>query len=177
MAALNGLTWKEAANGRQVDGVTGATLTSLAMREAILHRLGGGTGSLRFPEPLSVADVQSLLPHAMHTKAVRVEQDENDSAWWHAYDAQHDVIASILRTSPAADNVVGYQGPTEARIAMDRDGRVIRIALGKSYDNEPYVSYVRDDEYFSTLFNELLLAELARLDLVEAEVEGVSARP
>jgi hypothetical protein len=48
------------------------------------------------------------------------------------------------------------------------------MALGKSYDNEPYVSYVRDDQYFATLFNDLRVDELANLNLEEAEVEGVS---
>ena len=48
------------------------------------------------------------------------------------------------------------------------------MAVAKSYDNEPYVTYVRDDAYFRSLFNGLELGELSELDLFEHGVEGVS---
>jgi hypothetical protein len=48
------------------------------------------------------------------------------------------------------------------------------MLLGDSYDNEPYVSYVRDSAYFGKAFHGLSLSELARLDLDQAGVEGVS---
>ncbi len=174
MSSLNGLSWEQAAAERTVDGVTGATLTSLAMREAILARLGGGLASLRFPEPLTIDIIRTRLPASIQTRAARVEQDQDFAARWHVLDSQGDELATVLRTSPAADNVVGYQGPTDTLIAMDHEGRVIGIVLGKSYDNEPYVTYVRDDEYFTTRFDGLIVEELASLDLQEAEIEGVS---
>ena len=77
-------------------------------------------------------------------------------------------------TGPAADNIIGYQGPTEAYIGLGRDGRILGVALGRSYDNEPYVDYVRDDTYFRQHFNRYSVAELGQLDLKKAQVEGVS---
>ncbi|QDU47551.1 Putative electron transport protein YccM [Symmachiella dynata] len=152
-----------------VDAVSGATLTSLAITEAVMHRLGGAAESLRFPQPLTLADAQQLFP-----TATALKKDESSPALWHVQAADEQPLGTLLRTSPAADNIVGYQGPTETRIAFDPHGRVIGIALGNSYDNEPYVTYVREDEYFLSLFNDLNLDRLATLDLQEANVEGVS---
>ena len=167
--SLDGLSWKEAAKQAGIDGVSGATLTSLAIREAIIHRLSGNRRSLRFPDPLSVSDARSLFK-----SATAIRQDADCPSLWHVRGNTGGEIGTILRTSPAADNIIGFQGPTETRIGFGSGGRIIGIAIGNSYDNEPYVTYVRDDRYFLTLFNGLLLDELARLDLEEAEVEGVS---
>ena len=54
MSSYDGLTWREAAAQHRVDGVSGATLTSLAMVESISHRLGNPCPSLRFPDELAV---------------------------------------------------------------------------------------------------------------------------
>ena len=169
LRSFNGSTWEEASALTKIDAVSGATLTSLAIQESIIHRLSGGRPSLRFPDPLTVVDARAVLETA-HS----VEQDEVHSSLWYVKDKRGEEIGSILRTSPFADNVIGYQGPTETRICFDFGGQIVGISLGKSYDNEPYVTYVRKDDYFLTLFNELELDELASLDLQEAQVEGVS---
>ncbi len=59
-------------------------------------------------------------------------------------------------------------------VASDREDRVIGIHIRRSYDNEPYVGYVRDEAYFRERFNGLTLQELAKVDMDELEVEGVS---
>ncbi len=169
LTSLNSLTWNEAASASQVDGVSGATLTSLAIRESIIYRLGGGRESLRFPEPLAIEKVRSLFADTSS-----ISQDQSQPSLWLVLNREQTQIGTVLRTSPAADNLVGYQGPSETLIGFDMAQRVVGIVLGKSYDNEEYVTYVREDEYFATLFNGLLLEELAGLDLEAAEVEGVS---
>ncbi len=169
LQSFNGMTWEQAAGATQVDAVSGATLTSLAIRESIIFRLSGGRPSLRFPEPLTVNDARQLFE-----SAVFVQPDAKQPSLWYVKDKSGAAVGSILRTSPHADNIIGYQGPTETLIGFDTGGRVIGITLGHSYDNEKYVTYVREDEYFLTLFNELLLGELAGLNLEEAGVEGVS---
>lgn len=169
MHALDGRSWQQAARPTDVDAVSGATLTSLALLEAIAQRLGGEQPSLRFPDPIQLAEAQRLFPSAK-----RVECDHQHAALWHISGEQGASLGSILRTSPAADNIVGYQGPTEAMIGFDTSGKVIGVALRKSYDNDEYVTYVREDEYFLTLFNDLMLGDLATLDLQQHGVEGVS---
>lgn len=169
LGAFNGMTWKEAASNYDIDAVAGATLTSLAIQESIIFRLSGGRPSLRFPNPLLLEQAQSLFE-----SADAIERDANHSSLWHVKNSQNQPVGTILRTSPHTDNIVGYQGPTEALIGFNSAGRVVGISLGRSYDNEQYVSYVREDTYFLSLFNQLNLSELASLDPMEAEIEGVS---
>ncbi|MDH3719476.1 MAG: FMN-binding protein, partial [Planctomycetota bacterium] len=169
LGRMRGRTRQKAAAGGDIDAVSGATLTSLAIQEGIMHRLGSSQPSLRFPDPLTADDVRPLF-----AAADALEADPVHRSLWQVRDGQGGRVGSVLRTSPAADNVVGYQGPTETLIGFGKDGRVVGISLVNSYDNEEYVTYVREDEYFLTLFNGLVLDELARLDLQAAAVEGVS---
>ncbi len=169
LKSFNGLTWEQAVAPTRVDGVSGATLTALAIRESVIFRLSGGRPSLRFPDPLAVDDAQQLFE-----AAAAVEQDAAHTSLWLVKDEHGAEIGSILRSSPHADSIIGYQGPTDTLIGFGPDGRIVGISLGNSYDNAEYVTYVREDEYFLSLFNELALDELARLDLEAAEVEGVS---
>lgn len=171
LAPLIGLSATEAvAAMSEVDAVSGATLTSMAIQEAVALRLGGERRSFRFPEPLTAEDARMLFP-----EAAAVRQHQRHASLWEIHDLQGAPLGQLLRTSPAADNIVGYQGPTETLIGLDPQGRIVGVRLRKSYDNEPYVGYVAEDEwYFLTLFNDMTLEELARLDLAEAEIEGVS---
>jgi len=169
LKSFNGKTWKEASAAIQVDAVSGATLTSLAIQEAIIFRLSGGQPSLRFPDPITLEQAQALFE-----TAASLAPDTSTQLLWRVFDTDGAEIGSLLRTSPFADNIVGFQGPTETLIGFDVGGQVVGISLGKSYDNEEYVTYVREDEYFLSLFNELQLQELAVLNLEEAQVEGVS---
>jgi hypothetical protein len=152
-----------------VDGVSGATLTSVAIRESIVHRLGGTAKSLRFPNPPQLELVQELFP-----EAVVLEPDDDFYWMWQVRTELGTIPGRILRTTPSADSVRGYQGPTDCLIGFDLTWNVVGIRPGKSYDNEEYVYYARVDDYFLNLFNGKELSELARLDLNEAEVEGVS---
>jgi hypothetical protein len=103
-----------------------------------------------------------------------VQADDALSALWHVRGAGGTEIGRIVRTTPAADDVVGYQGPTETLIGLDANGKIIGLAVGRSFDNEPYVGYVREEPYFLEFFNGRTLAELSKTDLAEAGVEGVS---
>lgn len=167
-AQWTGLTSQEAARAN-VDGVTGATLTSLAIVQGLQKRLGAATVATKFPQPLTVEDAQKLFP-----SAAAVTLDTVISSLWHASDAAGQPVGSVLRTSPAADEIIGYQGPTESRIGIAPDGSLTAVTVGASFDNEPYVTYVRDDDYFRSLFAKHKLPELAQLDLQAAGVEGVS---
>jgi Na+-translocating ferredoxin:NAD+ oxidoreductase RnfG subunit len=191
LAAYRGLTRAEAAAGPPVDAVSGATLTSLAIATAISQRLGGAERSLRFPAPLTVEQVRPLFP-----PAAAIAPDPEFPSLWHVTDESGGELGCVLRTSPAADNIVGYQGPTESLLGLTRQSsartpaaaepraaaapdlaeswEVTGVLVGRSYDNEPYVGYVREDRYYFKLFTGRTLADLARRDLKGEGVEGVS---
>lgn len=151
--------------------VTGATLTSAAIAQGVMAKLGQSAGtSLRFPDEITLAEVQTLLPEATALRPAP------------GYPGGHEVlskeqkkIALAVRTSPVTDTVIGYKGPTDTLMLLDPDGLVLKkIALRRSYDTKRYVAYVTGDSYFLNLFNDRPLEALAEMDFEKAKVEGVS---
>ena len=176
LQSLVGRSQQDLLSLQDVDAVSGATLTSYAILESIRFRVSklstNGAGpsrltSLKFPEPPRLEDVR-LLYH----DAAKVEPDADSTIVWNVLGADNAEIGRLLRASPAADNNVGFQGPTDVLIAVDKQFVVTGIAVGVSYDNEPYVGYVREDEYFRELFNGRDPSSLATID--GNTVEGVS---
>lgn len=170
MERFNGRTWKEAARSTDVDAVSGATLTSLAIAEGVLLRLSGDKPSLRFPRPLTLEETMSVFTNAASLRepsAVRTGRAVVDEAGR--------ILGIVVRTSPEADAVIGYQGPTDTLLALDADASTVKgIRLRSSYDNQPYVRYVTEDRYFMERFNGKRVDELAEIDLDDTGVEGVS---
>ncbi|PQO35440.1 FMN-binding protein [Blastopirellula marina] len=167
--SLDGLSRDEVLARTDFDAVSGATLTSLAMIEAVQRRLGGAQKSLKFPDPPQLEVVRKLF-----AEAELLEPDVSYPALLHVQSKDGEPLGKLLRTSPAADNLVGYQGPTEMLVALDADDKVIGMALSRSYDNEPYVDYVRTDDYFLELLNDESIFGLAETDVGELQIEGVS---
>ena len=151
------------------DAVAGSTLTCHAIREALAHRLGGTAAASRFAEPPALADLQRV-----YSGAARIEVDAGDAAVIRVHDDAGIPLGWALRTSPAADRVIGYQGPTDAAVCFDTTGRVAGVIVAASYDNEPYVGYVRDDRAFRKLWRGMTISEVAGLDPDDTGVEGVS---
>ncbi|WP_197452092.1 FMN-binding protein [Rosistilla carotiformis] len=168
MTSLNGLNW-QAASQPQVDAVSGATLTSLAIIDGIARRLGGANPSSRFPELITVEEAKAFFP-----EATGLTDDPQKPSLQIVQDAQGTELGKVLRTSPHADNMIGYQGPTDTLIALDPEHRIVGAAIRHSFDNEPYVRYVKEDEYFFNIFKGFSLADIAELDVVDAGIEGVS---
>ncbi|MDB6072562.1 MAG: 4Fe-4S binding protein, partial [Verrucomicrobiaceae bacterium] len=159
----------DAKNGR-VDGVSGATLTSSAIAEGVLQKLGSKGPSLRFPEEITLAEVRDLDAHAASLRRSAVKADQ-----WEVLDEAGKLIGITVRTAPTSDSVVGYKGPTDTLMLLDAEGRKVRgIRMRKSYDTKRYVGYVTDDSYFLRLFNEMPVDKLAALDFKQAKIEGVS---
>lgn len=184
LGALNGNNPSELQRMADVDVVSGATLTCFAILEGIRYRLQNSVPdrskllkpphSLRFPDPPQIEEVRVLFPNA---DAISVSTEPN--AHWAVLKKDEETderqqIGSLIRTSPASDNIIGYQGPTDTLIGVDSSGVVLGIAVGKSYDNEPYVGYVREDSYFRKRFNSLSIHELSEIDMGKERIEGVS---
>ena len=168
--SFNGLTAEGAARLDDVDAVSGATLTSLAIVEGVVHRLGGTKRPGRFPSELDAAKATNIFP-----QAATIGVSGADPRLLEAKDPSGASIGLLARTTPHADKVMGYRGPTDALIALESDGRTIKgLALNESYDNQPYVRYVAEDEYFLNYFNGWTLEQLAATNLFDAQVEGVS---
>ena len=169
LATWNGLSWDEAARIPKVDAVSGATLTSLAIVEGLTLRLGGQRPSLRFPDDLQIHEITPHLPAAV-TLRPRADQPIVTDI----FDHEDRLIGFAIRTTPAADSEIGYQGPTDTLLVFDSSPKVAGMSLRKSYDNDPYVGYVRDEASFTGLFVGRSLPELSKLDPKAEGIEGVS---
>jgi len=169
MTSFDGLSWEEARDRRDIDAVSGATLTSLAIAEGIIHRLGGAPHSYRFPDPLRVDEVRGFFP-----PAERLAPREDRPGMFAVEDALGNRLGYVTRTSPMGDNLIGFQGPSDTLIALDEEDRVLGIAIRRSYETPEYVGWVKDEDPFMTRFNGLRFNELASMDLFEAQIEGVS---
>ncbi len=150
----------------KIDAVSGATLTSLALAEGVLKRIGGNRPSLLFPQPLTVDEVKNWFPKA---QSVSVEKSGA------VVRADHQqVIGRVIRSGLFSDDINGYQGPSEVLMKLTVEDQLESIRLRSSYDNEPYVDYVRTETAYWALFENRTLDELAMLDVEAAGIEGVS---
>lgn len=148
----------------QIDAVSGATLTSLALAEGVLKRIGGDRPSLVFNRPITLQEIQDWFPQGIGF----------DSSSGAVQDASGTLIGTVLRTGPLSDDLIGYQGPTEMIMKIGSAGKVESIRIRASFDNEPYVDYVRTEAGFWAVFEDKTIAELSDFDPQEAGVEGVS---
>ena len=170
LSELIGLPAETIATDVPVDGVSGATLTSLAMVEAVKYRLGAPRRSLRFPNRTTLSEVRRFLPRA----AALSFREGNGVELADVMNGDGHAIGWSVRGSPRTDRIVGYQGPSDLLLVFDRRWRLLGFTIRASFDNQPYVRYVEEDEPFRSLFRQLSIDELSRFDLEAEEVEGVS---
>ena len=157
-------TWGGPAANTQIDAVSGATLTSLALAEGVLTRIGGERPSLVFNQPVNIHEIKDWFPEAT----------ELDDISGEVRNTRGELIGSVIRTGPLSDNLSGYQGPTEMLLKVSPAGIVESIQIRNSFDNEPYVDYVRTEAGFWSIFQGKTVAELSEFDPQAAGVEGVS---
>ncbi|MEX2357464.1 MAG: FMN-binding protein, partial [Pirellulaceae bacterium] len=153
----------------QLDSVSGATLTSMAIVESVITRLGGDPPNYRFPEEIDLEEAvkffeaaHEIIPSETSRGLVEVRGPDGER------------LGQLFRTSPHADHIVGYQGPTDALVALNDNDEVIGIRLRHSYDNQPYVRYVNEDYIFPEVLNETTWDQLVELDLESSGIEGIS---
>ncbi len=168
--AFKGLKLGDTTTRPKVDAVSGATLTSTAIAEGVLRRLGQKGLSTRFPEAITLEEVKALIP-----EAVALGARARPNGLIEVLDARGSVIAAVTRTSPDSDRVVGYKGPTDTLMVLDASGvKLTGIRVRKSYDTKDYVADMTADGYFMKFFNGMTVEKLAVLDIEKDRVEGVS---
>jgi len=154
----------------KVDAVSGATLTSTAIAEGVRRRLGQQGSSLRFPEEITLMEVQAVVPGAASLQPL-----SKQAGVFKVLDAQGTTLARVTRTSPVSDAIVGYKGPSDTLMVLDAKGeKLTSIRVRKSFDTKDYVASMTGDSYFMSLFNGMPVGKLGTLDFKEAKVEGVS---
>ena len=174
LTGFHGKTSEELVQGTQVEGVSGATLTSMAITEGIAARFGNSLNktdlvSLRFPKPISLEEAKSKWPQTAEISPSKTHPQLVD-----ALDANGSVLGQLARTSPTADDLIGYQGPTDSLLTFDRNHTLTTLSIRSSFDNQPYVGYLPQEYSFLTAFEGRTLDQLADMNLTAEGVEGVS---
>ena len=174
---FQGWSWSGLSEQSDIEGVSGATLTSMAFAKGVLRRMGGDRPSLVFPDECTADEVQRWFEDA----SVTVTEFERTKV----FDEDSVMLGQVIRTGPLSDTVVGYQGPTELLLRIEsepqsdgpanRKSDLVRdIQIRSSFDNEPYVGYCKTEYGFWKLFKGKSVESLASLDLEQEGVEGVS---
>jgi len=166
---FTGMTRKELAQSNKIEAISGATLTSLAIVDAISLRFGGEKQASRFPNPIQIEELQEhipaaseLIPSATHPSLLEI------------LDINGTKLGQTGRSSPHADQIIGYQGPVDSLLVFDTNGSLTGMKIRSSFENQPYADYPNDDAYFASLFTGRSISQLADMNLTEEEVEGVS---
>ncbi|MEC7401324.1 MAG: FMN-binding protein, partial [Verrucomicrobiota bacterium] len=93
----------------EVSAVSGATLTSLAIADALALRFGGTKKNSRFPNPIDMEEIRKHFP-----QAVGLTPSKTHPSMLQVTDANGSALGAVGRTSPHADQIIGYQGPIDS---------------------------------------------------------------
>jgi hypothetical protein len=133
---FTGMSRKELAQSNKIEAVSGATLTSLAIVDAISLRFGGEKQASRFPNPIQIEEVQEhipaasqLIPSATHPSLLEI------------LDINGAKLGQTGRSSPYTDQIIGYQGPVDSLLVFDTNRSLTGIKIRSSFENEPYADY------------------------------------
>jgi NosR/NirI family nitrous oxide reductase transcriptional regulator len=161
----------------KLEAYAGSTLTAYAITESIQKRLSGNYVSLRFPTPLSLKEIQG----AGFPDATGFEPNVPRLGWNLVRGANRAHLGYVVRSSPSADEVIGYAGPSETLIAVEADGlRLRQVMLRTTYDTADYVSRIKDQEpdpQGRTFFKDLTkwsTREWAEFDFRKGELDTVA---
>ena len=109
----------------------------------------------------------------MFPDADGMEADASGSS--RVFDSSGALLGFVLRTSPQADNISGYQGPTECLVGLDVNRRTVTgFRLRKSYETPDYFEQVREAGSVQRFMLNRSIEELAELQYPRRNLEGVS---
>lgn len=149
-------------------------LYRLAVIVAIVWLVRKQQVQLRFDvqSPIKVEEVRSFFPDAQ-----RLDPDPSQRAGLWVFDRMGKQIGYVLRTSPMADKIVGYCGPTDTLVALTPDKanpKVVGVKVRSSLDTKQHVEDVMADEDFMGTWNGKSWDQVAGMDPKAAGIEGVS---
>jgi hypothetical protein len=105
---------------------------------------------------------------------VKLDPDPSERAGHHVLGPGGKPLGYALRTSPVADAIKGYAGPTDTLVVLDADMKVVGVAVRSSWDTKEHVRDVVANEYFMATWNGKTWQDVAGLDPRAAGIEGVS---
>lgn len=146
-------------------------------------------------EPIELTEVREILPDAQ-----RLSIDPGPRGGLLVFDAEGTEIGYAIRTSPQADHVIGYAGPTDVLVVFgppdtspnppsqadlgkkatppeplaEPTRKVLEIRIRRSWDTTRHIQWVRDDTWFTQFWQGRDWENLAGLNFYDEYMEGVS---
>ena len=165
-----------------IDAVSAATLSSYSVIESVAKRIQ--LQAARVPQSVELSPPPASLKFSAKPDLGRLQQvletaralapQEQNPQQFAILDEDDGLIGSLVLTSPTADHLSGYQGPTASGIVFDLQGRVVGVYVDQTYENSPYANYLDDDYHFQRLYRGKTLEELAAMQPESLGIEGVS---
>ena len=128
-----------------VSAVSGATLTSLAIADALALRFGGTKKNSRFPNPIDMEEIRKHFP-----QAVGLTPSKTHPSMLQVIGCQRFRTWSGRKNLTHADQIIGYQGPIDSLLAFDQNGALKSLEIRSSFENQPYADYPNEDTYFAS---------------------------
>lgn len=119
--------------------------------------------------PVVVDQVKSFFP-----EAARLRPDSSARDGLFIVDREGRELGYVVRTFPAAQDIIGYAGATDTLVVLDRDWKIVGLKIHGSEESEDYVKSIATDRRFLKKWNKLTWDAAADLDLEAAGIEGVS---
>ncbi|MDF2378575.1 MAG: FMN-binding protein, partial [Verrucomicrobiales bacterium] len=116
-------------------------------------------------QPVGVEQVSPFYP-AAH----RLSEWDPNHGGQNVFDESGGPLGYVLQTSPEADNIIGFSGPTNTLIAFDKDRKILGILVLSSDDTKEHLSVVLKSETFLQQWNGLRKDEAA----ANPEMDAVS---
>ncbi len=138
------------------------------MIASVAKRLGGSAPSLKFKPKPELKNVVRLF-----SEAQTIQPTARPSVW-NVFGEKQIRLGFVLSTTPSADHLSGYQGPTATLAGFDADGKCVGLVVDQSYENDPYARYLDDEYSFQGIYQGKTLEELAKFLPEENGIEGVS---
>lgn len=110
-------------------------------------------------DPVRIEEARQLLPGAVRMTPSKHVRDGLD-----ILDKDGELLGFVVRTMPAAEDVVGYRGPTDALLALDPQGKIVGMRLRRSADTPDHLRDVAGDREFMASFNGWRLQDISTFD-------------
>lgn len=168
LSSFAGLGFETTDQWQELDAVSGATLTSYSVIASVANRMSGSAPSLKFKSTPDLENVVELFSGAASIKA------NDQKSVWDVFDDDGSRLGFVLTTTPVADHLSGYQGPTATLAGFDDQGLCLGILVDQSYENAPYATYLNDEASFQNFFVGKTLEEISKMVPRTLGIEGVS---
>ena len=112
---------------------------------------------------INIQQAQSFFPEAYSLKP-----DDNAKGGISVYSESKRFLGYVIMTSPQSDKILGYAGPSNMLIGLDKHHTIVGVNLLSSADTQTYVDEIVNSPTFWQQYNDMTWGEPFKLDNIQA---------